>query len=134
RLGHRAAGPRPARPRARAGDLGRARAARRDGLRPALQPAPRPRLGRVPHAGARPLAVRRGHAPRRRRDRRQRPQLRARGAARREGPRRPPAEGSVSPLYPPEWDEIEAPVIAVAPPGPRSKEILARIERTAYAG
>jgi 4-aminobutyrate aminotransferase-like enzyme len=40
----------------------------------------------------------------------------------------------MSPLYPAAWDEIEAPVMAVAPPGPRSREILERIDRTAYRG
>ena len=40
----------------------------------------------------------------------------------------------MSPLIPPEWESIEAPAIAVEPPGPRSREILARIERTAYPG
>jgi 4-aminobutyrate aminotransferase-like enzyme len=40
----------------------------------------------------------------------------------------------VSPLYPPAWDEIEAPSISAAPPGPRSQEILGRIDRTAYRG
>ena len=40
----------------------------------------------------------------------------------------------MSPLYPAEWDEIEAPRIVAEPPGPRSREILDRIERTAYPG
>ncbi len=40
----------------------------------------------------------------------------------------------MSPLYPPAWDDIEAPRIAVEPPGPRSREILERIERSAYPG
>jgi len=40
----------------------------------------------------------------------------------------------VSPLYPPEWDEIEAPAIAVSPPGPRSREVLDRVAATAYPG
>jgi 4-aminobutyrate aminotransferase-like enzyme len=40
----------------------------------------------------------------------------------------------MSPLIPPEWESIEAPAIAVEPPGPRSREILERIERTAYPG
>jgi 4-aminobutyrate aminotransferase-like enzyme len=40
----------------------------------------------------------------------------------------------MSPLYPPAWDEIEAPRITAEPPGPASREILARIERTAYPG
>ncbi|MDQ2676453.1 MAG: aminotransferase class III-fold pyridoxal phosphate-dependent enzyme, partial [Actinomycetota bacterium] len=40
----------------------------------------------------------------------------------------------MSPLYPSQWDAIEAPSIAVEPPGPRSREILGRLERTAYAG
>jgi 4-aminobutyrate aminotransferase-like enzyme len=40
----------------------------------------------------------------------------------------------VSPLYPSEWDKIEAPAIVVEPPGPRSREILARISATAYPG
>ena len=40
----------------------------------------------------------------------------------------------MSPLYPPDWDEIEAPSISVEPPGPRSRELLARIEATAYPG
>jgi len=40
----------------------------------------------------------------------------------------------VSPLYPPAWDEIEAPRIAVEPPGPRSREVLERIENSAYPG
>ncbi len=40
----------------------------------------------------------------------------------------------MSPLYPPAWGEIEAPTIAVEPPGPRSREVLERIERTAYPG
>ncbi len=40
----------------------------------------------------------------------------------------------MSPLYPAAWDEIEAPHVAAEPPGPRSREILARIERTAYPG
>jgi 4-aminobutyrate aminotransferase-like enzyme len=37
-------------------------------------------------------------------------------------------------LIPSEWESIEAPAIAVEPPGPRSREILQRIERTAYPG
>ena len=44
-----------------------------------------------------------------------------------EGPR-------MSPLYPPAWDEIQAPSITAEPPGPQSREILERVERTAYAG
>lgn len=40
----------------------------------------------------------------------------------------------MSPLIPPEWESISAPRIAVEPPGPRSSEILGRIERTAYPG
>jgi 4-aminobutyrate aminotransferase-like enzyme len=40
----------------------------------------------------------------------------------------------MSPLIPAEWASIEAPVIRVDPPGPRSREILARIERSAYPG
>ena len=40
----------------------------------------------------------------------------------------------MSPLYPAAWDEIEAPHVAAEPPGPRSREILERIERTAYPG
>ena len=40
----------------------------------------------------------------------------------------------VSPLIPPEWESIEAPAIAVEPPGPRSREILARIERHGLPG
>jgi 4-aminobutyrate aminotransferase-like enzyme len=37
-------------------------------------------------------------------------------------------------LIPQEWESIEAPAIAVEPPGPRSREILARVERDAYPG
>ena len=40
----------------------------------------------------------------------------------------------MSPLIPAEWESIEAPAMAVDPPGPRSREILGRIERTAYPG
>ena len=40
----------------------------------------------------------------------------------------------MSPLYPADWDEIDAPAIGVEPPGPRSREVLERIERTAYRG
>ncbi|HYH60789.1 MAG TPA: aminotransferase class III-fold pyridoxal phosphate-dependent enzyme [Solirubrobacterales bacterium] len=40
----------------------------------------------------------------------------------------------MSPLYPPAWDEIEAPSIVTEPPGPKSREILERVGRTAYAG
>ena len=40
----------------------------------------------------------------------------------------------MSPLIPAEWESIQAPAMAVDPPGPRSREILARIERTAYPG
>ena len=40
----------------------------------------------------------------------------------------------MSPLYPAAWDEIDAPRIAVEPPGPGSRDILARIERSAYPG
>jgi 4-aminobutyrate aminotransferase-like enzyme len=40
----------------------------------------------------------------------------------------------VSPLYPAAWDEIEAPRVVAEPPGPRSSEILERIERAAYPG
>jgi 4-aminobutyrate aminotransferase-like enzyme len=40
----------------------------------------------------------------------------------------------VSPLYPGQWSEIEAPSIVVEPPGPRSREILARVSATAYPG
>ena len=41
---------------------------------------------------------------------------------------------SMSPLYPPEWDEIAAPSIVTEPPGPKSRETLERVGRTAYAG
>jgi 4-aminobutyrate aminotransferase-like enzyme len=37
-------------------------------------------------------------------------------------------------LIPSAWESIEAPVIRVEPPGPRSREILGRIERRAYPG
>jgi 4-aminobutyrate aminotransferase-like enzyme len=40
----------------------------------------------------------------------------------------------MSPLRPAEWDEIEAPVMRVEPPGPRSRDALERIERHAYPG
>ena len=40
----------------------------------------------------------------------------------------------MSPLIPPEWRSIEAPAMRVEPPGPRSAEVLGRIERTAYPG
>ncbi len=40
----------------------------------------------------------------------------------------------MSPLYPSAWDEIQAPAITVEPPGPLSREILARISATAYPG
>ena len=40
----------------------------------------------------------------------------------------------MSPLIPSEWESIEAPVIRTEPPGPRSREILERIERRAYPG
>ena len=40
----------------------------------------------------------------------------------------------MSPLIPAEWESIQAPAMAVDPPGPRSREILGRIERTAYPG
>ncbi len=40
----------------------------------------------------------------------------------------------MSPLIPTEWEAIEAPSMAVAPPGPRSREILERVERQAYPG
>ena len=40
----------------------------------------------------------------------------------------------MTPLYPPEWDEIEAPAIGVSPPGPRSREVLDRVAATAYPG
>lgn len=40
----------------------------------------------------------------------------------------------MSPLYPPAWGEIQAPMIAVEPPGPRSREVLDRIAATAYPG
>jgi 4-aminobutyrate aminotransferase-like enzyme len=40
----------------------------------------------------------------------------------------------MSPLYPAAWAEIDAPSITIEPPGPRSGEILARIDRTAYRG
>ena len=40
----------------------------------------------------------------------------------------------MSPLIPPEWERLEAPRMLVDPPGPRSREILARIEATAYPG
>ena len=40
----------------------------------------------------------------------------------------------MSPLIPPEWESIEAPTMRVTPPGPRSREVLDRIERTAYPG
>ena len=135
RLDHRSSGARADRPRVAARHLGRSRAARRHVVRPALQPAPGARLGRLPHAGSRPLAVRRRHPPRRRRHRRERAQLRPRGA-----PRAPRVVGAaarsaaMSPLIPPEWESIEAPTMRVTPPGPRSREVLDRIERTAYPG
>ena len=40
----------------------------------------------------------------------------------------------MTPLIPPEWESIEAPTMRVTPPGPRSREVLDRIERTAYPG
>ncbi len=40
----------------------------------------------------------------------------------------------MSPLNPPEWESIEAPAIRTEPPGPRSREVLARIGRSAYPG
>ena len=40
----------------------------------------------------------------------------------------------MSPLYPEAWDAIEAPVIVVEPPGPRSREILKRMQGGAYLG
>ena len=40
----------------------------------------------------------------------------------------------MSPLIPPEWEGLEAPRMVVEPPGPKSREILARIEATAYPG
>jgi 4-aminobutyrate aminotransferase-like enzyme len=40
----------------------------------------------------------------------------------------------MSPLYPAAWAEIDAPSITIEPPGPRSGEILERIDRTAYRG
>ena len=40
----------------------------------------------------------------------------------------------MSPLIPPEWESIEAPSMRVTPPGPRSREVLDRIEGTAYPG
>ena len=40
----------------------------------------------------------------------------------------------MSPLIPPEWESIEAPTMRVTPPGPRSREVLDRIERNAYPG
>jgi len=40
----------------------------------------------------------------------------------------------MTPLYPAAWDEIDAPQMGVEPPGPRSREVLARIERNAYPG
>ena len=41
---------------------------------------------------------------------------------------------AMSPLIPSEWASIEAPVMRTEPPGPRSREILARIGRRAYPG
>ena len=40
----------------------------------------------------------------------------------------------MSPLYPKSWDKIQAPSITAEPPGPKSREILERVKRTAYAG
>ena len=40
----------------------------------------------------------------------------------------------MSPLIPEDWEGIEAPSISVEPPGPRSREVLGRIERDAYPG
>jgi tripartite ATP-independent transporter DctM subunit len=40
----------------------------------------------------------------------------------------------MSPLIPSQWESIEAPVMQTEPPGPRSREILARIGRHAYPG
>ena len=40
----------------------------------------------------------------------------------------------MSPLVPADWEGIEAPMIRVEPPGPRSREILERIGRSAYPG
>jgi 4-aminobutyrate aminotransferase-like enzyme len=40
----------------------------------------------------------------------------------------------MSPLWPNSWDQISAPAMVVDPPGPKSKAILERIERTAYPG
>ncbi|PYS76091.1 MAG: hypothetical protein DMF66_16625 [Acidobacteria bacterium] len=58
------------RPRTRVRTRGRPHAPRRDVARPVLRLPPRHRLGAVPHAPARTLPLRRGHAPRRRRHRR----------------------------------------------------------------
>jgi 4-aminobutyrate aminotransferase-like enzyme len=40
----------------------------------------------------------------------------------------------MSPLWPNSWDQISAPAMVVDPPGPKSREVLARIEKTAYPG
>jgi 4-aminobutyrate aminotransferase-like enzyme len=40
----------------------------------------------------------------------------------------------MSPLAPADWESIEAPVIRIEPPGPRSRAILERIDRHAYPG
>ena len=120
----------PARPRVAARDLGRPRPARRHGLRPALQPAPGARLGRLPDPDRRTS----GSAAPAPTPAAGSPGANGRNCAReviRDGPR-PAREAAgpapVSPLIPPEWDEIEAPSIAVEPPGPRSREMLERIE------
>ncbi len=116
------------------GICGRPRASRRHGVRPALQPASGPRMGRVPHAGRRALALRRRHPPRRRRDRCQRAQLRPRGHPRSTTARAAMGGAPMSPLWPNSWDQIAAPAMVVDPPGPRSQEILDRIAAGAYPG
>jgi 4-aminobutyrate aminotransferase-like enzyme len=45
-----------------------------------------------------------------------------------------PGEAAMSPLIPQDWRSIEAPSITVDPPGPGSRNILARIEAGAYPG
>jgi 4-aminobutyrate aminotransferase-like enzyme len=40
----------------------------------------------------------------------------------------------MSPLWPNSWEQIAAPAMVVDPPGPRSREILDRVEATAYPG
>ena len=132
----RSSGARADRPRVAARHLGRSRAARRDVVRPALQPAPGARLGattgrRFATSGcAAPAPTPAAASPAQ-----TGATARARYSASTAGCRRGCTERGDEPTDPARVGvDRGADDARSSPPGPRSREVLDRIERTAYPG